>query len=37
MAPQTAIWYLANNFYFRGVYGPTLPTGWQLVADSEFQ
>ena len=29
---QTAIWYLNNNAYVSGAYGPTLPAGWSLVA-----
>jgi hypothetical protein len=29
---QTAIWYLNNNVYVSGAYGPTLPAGWSLVA-----
>jgi len=29
---QTAIWYLNNNIYIGGAYGPTLPIGWSLVA-----
>jgi hypothetical protein len=28
---QTAIWYLNNNIFLAGAYGPTLPTGWSLV------
>jgi hypothetical protein len=27
----TAIWYLNNNVYVSAAYGPTLPSGWQLV------
>jgi YVTN family beta-propeller protein len=33
---QTAIWYLNNNVYVSGAYGPTLPSGWQLVAAGDF-
>ena len=33
---QTAIWYLNNNVYVSGVYGPTLPAGWSLVAVGDF-
>ena len=33
---QTAIWYLNNRVYLRGAYGPTLPSGWQLVAVGDF-
>jgi hypothetical protein len=29
---RTAIWYLNNNVFVSGVYGPTLPTGWTLIA-----
>ena len=29
---QTAIWYLNNNAFVSGAYGPTLPAGWSLVA-----
>jgi hypothetical protein len=29
---QTAIWYLNNNFFVSGAFGPTLPAGWSLVA-----
>jgi hypothetical protein len=29
---QTAIWYMNNNVFVGGAYGPTLPTGWSLVA-----
>ena len=28
---QTAIWYLNNNVFISGAYGPTLPAGWSLV------
>src|SRR5437773_2714351 len=30
---QTAIWYLNNNVFISGVYGPTLPVGWSLFSD----
>jgi hypothetical protein len=33
---QTAIWYLNNNVYVGGAYGPTLPAGWQLVDSADF-
>src|SRR5207247_458766 len=36
MTRQTAIWYLNNRVYLRGAYGPTLPSGWQLVAVGDF-
>jgi hypothetical protein len=29
---RTAIWYLNNNVYVGGAYGPILPAGWSLVA-----
>ena len=28
---QTAIWYLNNNVYVGGAFGPTLPANWSLV------
>jgi hypothetical protein len=33
---QTAIWYLNNNFYIGGAYGPTLVAGWGLEALADF-
>jgi hypothetical protein len=27
---QTAIWYLNNNVFVSGVYGPTLAPGWSF-------
>jgi hypothetical protein len=33
---QTAIWYLSNNFYIGGAYGPTLVAGWGLEALADF-
>jgi hypothetical protein len=27
---QTAIWYLRNNVFISGAYGPTLPVGWSF-------
>jgi plastocyanin len=33
---QTAIWYLNNNIYVSGAYGPTLPTGWELAGVADF-
>src|SRR5262249_31323717 len=33
---QTAIWYLENNLYIGGVYGPTLPAGWGLKGVGDF-
>ena len=29
---QTAIWYMNNNVFVSGAYGPTLPAGWSLAA-----
>src|SRR5439155_1036528 len=34
--PQTAIWYLNNNVYVGGGFGPTLPNGWALVGVADF-
>ena len=28
---QTAIWYLNNNVFVSGAFGPTIPAGWSLV------
>ena len=33
---RTAIWYLNNNVFTRGAYGPTLPSGWLLGAVGDF-
>ena len=33
---QTAIWYLNNNFYAGGAYGPTLLAGWALRGLADF-
>ena len=34
---QTAIWHLNNNYvHFGGAFGPTLPTGWQVVGVADF-
>jgi hypothetical protein len=33
---QTAIWYLNNNFYIGGAYGPTLVVGWGLRGLADF-
>ncbi len=32
----TAIWYLNNNIYIAGAYGPTLPVGWTVAGVSDF-
>ena len=33
---QTAIWYLNNNVFVSGVFGPTLPAGWGLRGAADF-
>ena len=33
---QTAIWYLNNNVYLSGAYGPTLTAGWGLRGVADF-
>jgi elongation factor P hydroxylase len=33
---QTAIWYLNNNVFTSGLYGPTLPVGWTVVGAADF-
>jgi hypothetical protein len=33
---QTGIWYLNNNVYVGGAYGPTLAVGWELEALGDF-
>jgi hypothetical protein len=33
---QTAIWYLNNNVFISGAYGPTLAAGWGLMAVADF-
>ncbi|HEU5246468.1 MAG TPA: hypothetical protein VFU09_05200, partial [Candidatus Udaeobacter sp.] len=33
---QTAIWYLSGVTFIGGAYGPTLPSGWALVATGDF-
>ncbi len=33
---QTAIWYMNNNIYLSGAYGPTLSSGWGLRAAADF-
>ena len=33
---QTAIWYLSGRTLIGGAYGPTLPSGWELVATADF-
>src|SRR2546421_399026 len=33
---QTAIWYLNNNVFVGGVFGPTLPANWKVVGVADF-
>jgi hypothetical protein len=33
---QTAIWYLNNNVFLSGAYGPTLPAAWSLRGVADF-
>ena len=33
---QTAIWYLSGPTFLRGAYGPSVPSGWELVATADF-
>ena len=33
---QTAIWYLNNNVFISGAFGPTLPPGWSLRGVADF-
>ncbi len=33
---QTAIWYLNNNVFVSGVFGPTLPVNWRVVGVADF-
>ena len=33
---QTAVWYLNNNVFVSGAYGPTLPAGWKVVGVADF-
>ena len=33
---QTVIWYLHNNVYVSGAYGPTIPAGWSLSTEADF-
>jgi hypothetical protein len=35
-AHQTAIWYLNNNVFIGGAYGPTLAAGWGLAGVADF-
>jgi hypothetical protein len=33
---QTAVWYMHNNVYAGGAYGPILPAGWSLIDVADF-
>ena len=33
---QTAIWYLSGPTFISGAFGPTLPSGWELVGAADF-
>jgi hypothetical protein len=33
---QTAVWLLNDNVYLRGVFGPTLPAGWNAIDTADF-
>jgi hypothetical protein len=33
---QTAVWYMNNNAFAGGVYGPTLPVGWNVIDVADF-
>jgi FG-GAP-like repeat len=33
---RTAVWYVNNNVFIGGAYGPTLPAGWQVVDVADF-
>src|SRR6266513_1623295 len=33
---QTAVWYLNNNVFVGGAYGPTLPVNWRVVGVADF-
>jgi hypothetical protein len=33
---RTAIWYMNNNVFVRGTFGPTLPLGWKVAAARDF-
>lgn len=32
----TAIWYMNNNAYVRGAYGPTMVSGWEIAGVGDF-
>ncbi len=33
---QTAVWFLNNNVFIGGAFGPTLPAGWNVVGVADF-
>jgi FG-GAP-like repeat len=33
---QTAVWYMHNNVYAGGAFGPALPVGWTLIDVADF-
>jgi hypothetical protein len=33
---RTAVWYMNNNVFVGGAYGPTLPAGWRLRGVADF-
>jgi hypothetical protein len=33
---QTAIWYLSGTTFIASAFGPTVPSGWVLVATADF-
>jgi spore coat protein A len=33
---QTVVWYMHNNVYAGGAFGPTLPAGWSLIDVADF-
>ena len=33
---QTAIWYMHNNVFAGGAFGPTLPAGWNVIDVADF-
>ena len=35
-ARDKVIWYLNNNVFSSGLYGPTLPAGWSVVGAPDF-
>jgi hypothetical protein len=33
---QTAVWYMNNNVFLGGAYGPNLPAGWNVIDVADF-